>query len=496
MKTLLKQSAILLSGLPVIGLWLMTFSSNAQTGGAIYQTGPTMMRTKTYPISSVLSNNKVISFGGRENGFISSSYSDMYDPIANSFTEAPMNYIHDMGAVAKLSDGRYFIVGGGYNSGIPAIASAEIYNPGTNTFEMKAPMIASRMMVAATQLSSGKVLVAGAWYDNTAAGYAELYDIATDSYINAGSLNQPRAQAIILPANDGGAIIAGGWPSYGGSVFTSTEHYQPSSNSFDSFVSEVIPTDPGWLLSAIYTKPIDDIRMSNGNYLLLAYRSVPTIEYALIMYDPATTLFTKLNTSSPLIDTYTDGGFFDVILNRGENKAYLLGVKAGTDPQQISLITVNLSTGQVFHTFSTYTLPPSEYLNAAMTYLPSNGKILVQGIASYPDNFSATDKTYLLTPQIEVGIAEAGKNSLQSVRLFPNPVQENITIEMSIGAPGDFTVKLSDVTGRSILNDKRLEKNPGTVSWKYNLSAVPEGIYMLTIESNSGTITKKIVINK
>jgi hypothetical protein len=67
------------------------------------------------------SNGKIISFGGRENGFVSCAYADIYDPSTNSFSEMPMNFTHDFAAVAKLSDGRYFIAGGGQDWGVPAI---------------------------------------------------------------------------------------------------------------------------------------------------------------------------------------------------------------------------------------------------------------------------------------------------------------------------------------------------------------------------------------
>ncbi len=276
-------------------LLLTNFFSYAQTGGAIFETGPVMMKAKIYPVASVLDNGQIISFGGRENGFISCAYADKYDPSTNLFSDNAMNFTHDMAAVTKLSDGRYFIAGGGQNSGVPAYATTEMYDNATGTFTIKASMIAARMMLASTQLTSGKVLIAGAWYDNTAASYGELYDPVTDTYTATGALNQPRAQQILLPTTDGGAVMAGGWPTYGGAVFTGTEYYNASTNAFENLNSELIPDDAGWLLSAIYTRPIDDSRMSNGNYILLAYRSAPTLEFALIEFNPTTQVIFKTN---------------------------------------------------------------------------------------------------------------------------------------------------------------------------------------------------------
>ena len=435
-------------------LLLTNFVSVAQTGGAIYETGPTMMRAKIYPIASQLNNGKIISFGGRESGFVSSAYADIYDPSTNSFSEIPMNFAHDMGSVAKLSDGNYFISGGGQNSGIPAYASCETYDNITNTFNIKSPMIAARMMNASAQLTSGKVLVAGAWYDNSAASYGEIYDPLTDTYTATGALNQPRAQQILLPTTDGGAVMAGGWPSFGGAVFTSTEYYNAATNTFENLNSELIPSDAGWLLNAIYTRPIDDSRISNGNYILLAYRSSPTLEFALIEFNPTTKLFSKIITSEPLSGTLTDGGFFDLVLNKTNNMAYVLGLKASTDPQQICLVSVDLTTAHVYFPLTSYTLPTQQYLNPGMTYVSSTGKILLQGISSYPDNFNATNNTYLLTPQLQLGIEEESMNYNANITLYPNPSSHWLTVRINAHNTSDFVLNIYNVMGDLVKSEK------------------------------------------
>jgi len=482
-----------LSGVIIAGLLLLltNFISDAQTGGAIYQTGPVMMRAKIYPVASVLNNGKIISFGGRENGFVSCAYADIYDPSSNSFSESPMNFTHDMGAVAKLSGGMYFITGGGQNSGVPAYANSEMYDYTTNTFNIKASMIEARMMLASTQLISGKVLVAGAWYNNTAASYGELYDPITDAYIATGALNQPRAQPILLPTTDGGSVMAGGWPSYGGAVFTSTEYYNPSTNAFENLNSELIPADPGWLLNAIYTRPIDDSRMSNGIYILLAYRSAPTLEFALIEFNPTTKLFSKLITSEPLSGSLTDGGFFDLVLNRTDNIAYVLGVKAGTDPQQVCLVTVDLNTGHNYYPLTSYTLPTQEYLNPCMTYISSSQKILLQGISSYPDNFNATNKTYLLTPQLQVGIAEARYNSVANISYYPNPSSGLVTVKLNKMNTSDFALNIYNLMGELVKSEK-LKENLQQI----NIEDLSNGIYIVEIKSKELIDMQKLIIQR
>lgn len=482
-----------LSGIIIAGFLLLvtSFISDAQTGGAIYETGPLMMRAKIYPVASALDNGKIISFGGRESGFVSCAYADTYDPSTNLFSESQMNFTHDFAAVAKLSDGRYFIAGGGKNSGVPAYATTEMYDQTTGTFSTTASMITARMMSAAVQLTTGKILIAGAWYNTTAASYGELYDPLTDIYTATGTLNQSRSQPILLPTTDGGAVMAGGTPSYGGTAFTSTEYYNPSSNVFENLNSELIPADAGWLLYPIYTRPIDDSRMSNGNYILLAYRSEPTLEFTLIEFNPSTKLFSELVTSAPLSDSLTDGGFYDLVLNRAGNIAYILGLKANSSPKEVCLVTVDLTTGNSYYPPSSYTLLPQEHLAPSMTYINSTGKILLQGISSAPDNFSATNKTYLLTPQLTVGTAETRDNSAITIRYYPNPSSGLLTVKVENVKTEIFTLAIYNVMGELV----RSENVKGNMQ-HINVSNLSNGIYTAEIKTKGWSERQKLIIQK
>ena len=473
-------------------LLIASFFSQAQSGGAIYETGPLLSRTKIYPVASTLSNGKIISFGGRETGFVSSSYADIYDPSNNTFSEIAMNYTHDMGAVAKLADGRFFIIGGGQNLGVPAYATTEIYDPVSNVFIPRASMWASRMMVGAVQLAGGDVLVAGAWYNNSAASYGELYDVETDVFTATSGLISPRAQPILFPTSDGGAVIAGGWPSYGGLTYTSTEYYDPTTNNFSVLNSELIPDDAGWLINSMYTRTFDDAKMNNGKYLMLASRSLPIPEFALIEFDPSTKLFTKITTSVPLLAAITDGGFFDIVQNKADNFVYLLGYKASTDPWQICLVSIDLSTGQVYYPLTSHTLAAEEYLNPAMTYIPSSGKIMLQGVSSYPDNFNATNKTFLLTPQLQVGILENSTSPLGNVTFYPNPSSDLLTLKFESLNTSNVVLNIYNMVGEEVFVQNISNKTETTT---LDISKLATGIYFLHLSSDNQILyDRKIVV--
>src|SRR5688572_25603924 len=93
-----------------------------------------------------------------------------------------------------LPDGKVLIVGGFREEGTQeiAIASAEIFDPTTNTFTPTSDMNEPRNGHPATLLPNGKVLLAGGWNQQGRTATAELYDPQSGTFEYAGSLMAPR----------------------------------------------------------------------------------------------------------------------------------------------------------------------------------------------------------------------------------------------------------------------------------------------------------------
>ncbi len=489
MKQIVFSKLILLLGIFVTGTY-----GFSQTGGGQFQAGPDMNRTRIAPFPAVLPDGNVAIFGGREFDFVSCSYADFYNPSTNSFTEVVMNFPHDNSNVLKLSNGNYLIIGGSENLGVaPGYSSCEIYNPSTNTFTPTTSMTMARMMMGAAQLNNGNVLIAGAWYNPTGAQVAEVYDLVNNTFTQTGSLNEPRAYPNVLPTTDGGAVVFGGWPTYSGTTYTSVEYYEPVNGTFQTLSSQIIPADSGWLMGT-YLHPHADIRLANGNYLLMAYRYMPNMEYALITFNPDTKVFSKVNTNVPLIDSYTDGGFYDYTVDKNTNTAYLLGVDSASNPTSIALVSVNLTTGAVYHPASVFSLPASEYLSPAIAFMP-NGKILVAGVSSTPsDNFHATNKTYIITPTT-VGIENTNLLS-NAVKCFPNPTVDNFTLAAQSLPEGDYNIMISDMSGREIRLFKEKVTGSQPVQWAFSTEFLHSGMYLLTVKGDNGFFATTLAVNK
>ncbi len=84
---------------------------------------------------------------------------------------------------------------------------------------------------------------------------------------------------------------------------------------------------------------------------------------------------------------------------------------------------------------------------------------------------------------IGVGIEE---NDVRSLRIYPNPVNTLLTIEIN-------TIDLINVTITSINGQLMLDRQLQGTSHQLDLSSFQKGVYFITIRSKESTITRKIV---
>ncbi|MDC0748689.1 Kelch repeat-containing protein [Polyangium mundeleinium] len=137
-----------------------------------------------------------------------------------------------------LTDGRVLVTGGsGFEDGVETVlASAELYDPQTNTFSAAASMIRPRNWHTATRLPDGRVLVVGGFSFNSSdeEGFyppepsAEIYDPATDTWVYAthpDAVHKAHSAALL---SNGQVLIVGG------SGQTAAELYDPQTNTWSS----------------------------------------------------------------------------------------------------------------------------------------------------------------------------------------------------------------------------------------------------------------------
>ncbi|WP_437304005.1 Kelch repeat-containing protein [Sorangium sp. So ce388] len=185
--------------------------------------------------ATLLQDGGVLVAGGDRPGGPGGLLVEVYDPVADTWTaRAPMNVARQRHSATLLPDGRVLVAGGadGYPSERPEhhLASAEVYDPATDTWTPVASMRWARMWHTATLLLDGRVLVAGGW-DAASGKTAEIYDPASDTWTSAGEMATARRSPGAVLLADGRVLMAGNSVDSGDGALAA-ELYDPASNTW------------------------------------------------------------------------------------------------------------------------------------------------------------------------------------------------------------------------------------------------------------------------
>ena len=194
-----------------------------------------------------------------------------------------------------LADGRVLVVGGQYvvfdgkaqyQAVVKTTASAEIYDPATETFSPTGSLAAPRYNHTATLLPNGQVLIAGGYNDTALASQAELFDPATGTFRATGALSTLRKNHTATLLDTGKVLIAGGRNS---ADVASCELYDPGSGTFMATGSML---SPRYGHTATLMKDGRVLMVGGGKF------TMPQNFVGAEVYDPATGTFAA--TTGPL----------------------------------------------------------------------------------------------------------------------------------------------------------------------------------------------------
>jgi hypothetical protein len=317
--------------------------------------------------ATLLTDGSVLVTGGegqKAGQFPILASAERFDPQTNTFnTLDPLNEGRALHKAVRLQDGRVLIIGGINEDGV--LASAELFDPATGRFAPVGAMLVPRFVAVASLLPDGRVLVAGgAGDDFKALASAELFDPATGEFQETGSMTVPRALHTAVTLRDGRIAIIGGKDEENQSI-RRIEIYNPQTGTF----SPMGETTPGRQGATAHLLPSGSILVVGG--LDVDAQGNPLPNNSIEVYDPDTG-------QSVITDTLQEARFSHVAVSLEDGRILVAGGWPREDPKALlrSAALINPETGK-----ATATEPlPSERADAAGVLLPGGHVLVVGGV--------------------------------------------------------------------------------------------------------------------
>ncbi len=192
-----------------------------------YVAGPTMLTPRESFSMTRLQNGKILITGGSNaTGKLNSA--ELYDPVANTITPIPgvMNFARSGHTATLLADGTVLLAGGGN-------ATAEIFNPSSSSFTTTTGAMPSDLTGHRAVAANGTAfIIGGRDASGTATGAILKYDRTTGTFVLAAALFAPRADFSATLLDPTTLLVVGG--RNGTTPLASAELYDIAANSVTS----------------------------------------------------------------------------------------------------------------------------------------------------------------------------------------------------------------------------------------------------------------------
>jgi len=214
-------------------------STSLTVGNSVFVPVGNMVTARWGHTATLLPNGKILIVGGRDSSGNYLASAELYDPTTQTFSATGSLVTGRADHTATLlPDGTVLIVGGLIETQsytFESLGDAQIYNPATGTFAYASQMNEGHYNHTATLLDNGEVLIAGGNYFPLSGGStpadSELYDPSTHTFTVTGSMVTPRENHTATVLNDGTVLIVGG-DIEDGSVPPAAEIYDPTTGTF------------------------------------------------------------------------------------------------------------------------------------------------------------------------------------------------------------------------------------------------------------------------
>lgn len=100
----------------------------------------------------------------------------------------------------------------------------------------------------------------------------------------------------------------------------------------------------------------------------------------------------------------------------------------------------------------------------------------------------------ILDPRDYTGIPTVTDNSDNVLRFYPNPVVDNVTMELSVVHAGKGMVKVYDLTGKAVMTENLGTLTEGVYTRTFDLQRLQSGMYLVNVVVGGQVSTSKLIV--
>ncbi|RWX00359.1 T9SS type A sorting domain-containing protein [Flavobacterium cerinum] len=169
---------------------------------------------------------------------------------------------------------------------------------------------------------------------------------------------------------------------------------------------------------------------------------------------------------------------------------FLAGTGEGTAFVPFQTVANQWYNVRIVHNFSATTPNIEVFIDGVSVFIGDVwGATKVEQLVVTTDNLPGSAKIDNIKVKV-AGTAGVNENTLTSLSVYPNPANDvvNVTNAENILVNG---ITVTDLNGRTV----KSSKFDGVANAQINISDLASGVYMMTVSSDKGSMTKKIVKN-
>ena len=122
-------------------------------------------------------------------------------------------------------------------------------------------------------------------------------------------------------------------------------------------------------------------------------------------------------------------------------------------------------------------------MRARTSYQPSDGTIAPCGVSTYGE---VEDYSVMIQSS---GAGMEDLNALNAVQLFPNPVSDELIVDLTAVSGEEVTIELFDLFGKLIATSTNQNGNYVSIA----MNSFANGMYQVKLTSGKAQITKRII---